>query len=381
MDRRGQSVFLLVAVVALAGCSIGSLSSGLSSDSDVHPGTVKLTIDNATELEDGSYELNASVLVPDSAIREDATIANVSVHGYSLKDQHLCSTPFGNLSKSATATLTCPRLPSLVFLESPERGTQPEWLEYNASLFFETHLYHGQQNGSHQYDHGLSQFGIRGDRRPSSPGIRREPTASEYQTMRCEQWLLSHTGSDFSTLENTPWLQWELRPPETERSFSIWVTNYTVLRQKGWAKHQDVQPPGNTTGPAPEAIEDDIAQMPQGEPTTVYNVTRSEFFAILEAFSGQSVSSVSDVGSAMSAVHGQRRNDDKRTELSVDQRVSCVESPPKHVNNYVQEVVTYVTYDGRKYKIRSGTVVRVGGRAFESVKYPAHRSRPTPYTT
>lgn len=118
MDRRVLATLALVVLVTLAGCPRVPVS-------------VSPEVDHVESDGDGYH---VQVTVNPGLDDDDGEIPEVSVSGYSLGGERVCSVRFGAVADRETRTLECETLPSLLVADTPERG----WLHEASERYVET---------------------------------------------------------------------------------------------------------------------------------------------------------------------------------------------------------------------------------------------------
>lgn len=351
-------VVALVVLVTLAGCSYDTTIL-------VYP-----EVEDVASVNGDGYELE--VTVDPDVESADATVSDVRLAGYSLHGEQTCSESFGDLSSPETATMRCESFPSLLLVQTPDRGKRVEGddglLSNRPDFTVETGalLYSGY-SGSHQF----SQVDVenRGNRGTLTSDGRLVPTDEMYQTLQCYQWKDQRDGNDFSALDSTPWLDWEQRSPDRSRHYEVSISNYTRRGELNQSSIFDTEfdgPPYNESA-VPPLLKSEIRSR-DGDWGRTLN--RTEFYSLVHSFAETDVNSTAGFESAARAMRGEYGSYDNTG-------INCRANPPRYYqnsgginNDRGQYVHTSVVVDGSTYQIQLATGQEFSGRAFENVTAP-----------
>lgn len=352
MDRRTLAALSLLLLVALTGCSY---------DTDIY---VSPEVEDVDSGDGPGYTLTVTVDVEENDVA-DLAIADVTLNAYSLDGDRLCSEPYGDISGSATRTVRCQAFPSLLVVDTPDRGREIDVGDRpNRVIKTGSVLYRGRLNGSHRF--GYSEYAFR-DREHSDPALadeRLEPGPEEYLILQCQQWTAQADGATFETVENASWLAWNTTTPTRKRSYKLRVINYTRLRETNRTDRVNLNPQGNTyTGSdIPPRLRGELRDLPN-DGSTRRSLSNHTFRPILEALARTDVTTTETILRAMRNVKGAAHTFDDTT-------IRCWGNPPKYDGAHGSYVNTFVAYNGTTYHIQLRTKTSISGRAFENVTAP-----------
>jgi len=195
MARRLLTLVALGLLVLTAGCS-----------QDVTANVVP-EVDGVDGGEAGPYDLSVTVSVEASA---NATVASITLVGYDLTGEPVCTATVGDVADTATTTLSCASMPSLVLTATPDRGHEiggdgdaafgggPQTVVTGATL------YAGRLNGSHRFVPYTDNLGQEQGFRYRNDSL--TITDSALRELRCRQRYALDSGANFSALGQPPWL-------------------------------------------------------------------------------------------------------------------------------------------------------------------------------
>ena len=307
MRRKALPLLALLLVMLLAGCI--SANEGLEPEvvdvSNPEGDTYRLTVDMTNE--------------------HDGTFHDVTLYGYTLNGERVCSAEYGNVTDATkTRTMTCTEFPSLLVPDAEELSEDdfdenpPE-----GGVSHAVKLYRGY-NGSHQFEWFAQ--------RTASPGTKTigrslPPDEEVLAAGRCTQWA---RGEDLSAIGDSPWLDWERHPPRTTTGYSLTVRNVTESRDQYGYTAADV--PERTVG----RLETVSAT---NESSRSYELNESGYLEEVSVLADTAISNRSAVADIRDRIDGDVTRHDNT-------RIACWADRPKHVGETSYRIEVYVRYDG-----------------------------------
>lgn len=350
MDRRVLGLLAVVSLGFLAGCS---------PDTTIY---VYPEVNEIQHLADDSYQLN--VTVDPDLDNVDTTVSDVTVHGYTLSGEPVCTLEYGSMTGPESRTADCSGFPSLLISDTPDRGDEVSADGSADSFHIETAavLFHGDQPDRRDFE-PFTRLGDRGRSQIEFGEDGPVPSASALQTMQCLQWRAQRDGADFGLVNDAPWLEWERNPPNTSRSYDMIVWNYTRLRQLDQTDRFDI-----THDERVYSVDEIPEVLRQHIPTThvqrgrTPEIDRATFRAILGSLSGRNVTSPDDVSAAFDGIHGPSGQFDNT-------RIDCTNTP-HHAGKRGQYGSFFVSDEDVRWVVDIRTEQAVSGPAFHNDTAP-----------